>query len=144
MALSEADYVALNTEITTDPKSLGYAGKTDPEVAELLNTVGLAVPAETVNVGMINGQKLSMAVEISEYIALSDAAQQAWQTILSAGDGMINVENPRVVNQIGAIWGATTTTRASLLALRDRPCSRAETLFGRDVFIHHLDVAKAR
>lgn len=144
MALSDADYTALNTEITTDPESLGYAGKTDPEVTDLLNTVGLVTPAETVNVGVLNGQELSMAVDISEYVSLGAAARDGWNTMLSAGDGMIDVDDSRIVSQIGSIWGAATTTRANLLALKTRPCSRAETLFGRDVIIRHLDVARAR
>jgi len=144
MALTDTDYVILNTEITTDPESLGYAGKTDPEVADLLNTIGLVAPAEKVDVGVLNGQELSMAVEITEYVALNAASRDGWNTILSAGDGQVDVDDQRVVDQIAAIWGAGTTTRANLLALKTRPCSRAETLFGRGVSIHHLDVAQAR
>ncbi len=142
MALSEADYIVLNTEITTDPESLGYAGKTDPEVADLLNTVGLS--SETIDVGKLDGQKLSMAVEIQEYISLSEAAQRGWSMILSAGDGQVDVDDQRVVDQIAAVWGPGTTTRANLLALKIRPCSRAEALFDREINIGHLDVAMAR
>jgi len=142
MALTDVDYLVLKNEIDTDPKGLGYAGKTDPEVAELLNTIGLS--SENIDVGVIDGQELSKAVEIPEYTALTDAERQGWTTIVSAGDGQVDVDDLRVVAQIGAIWGSGTTTRANLLALKARRCSRAEALLGRGIGIGHLDVAKAR
>lgn len=141
MALTDAQIAILQTEINTDPQSLGYAGKTNPEIADLLNTAGLS--SETVDVGIINGQELSMAVEISEYLSLSAPARDAWNTILSAGDGQINVGDSRVVSQIGAIWGPATTTRANLLALKTRVCSRAEALFGSGIAVSMFDVAEA-
>jgi hypothetical protein len=136
------DYAVLKTEMDTDPKSLGYAGKSNPEVADLINTVGLS--GEEVDVGIIDGQELSKAVIISEYTALSNAERQGWATILSAGDGQVDIDDSRVVDQIGAIWGAGTTTRANLLALRKRSASRAEVLFGVGVAVSKFDVAEAR
>src|ERR1044072_653920 len=38
--MNTADYQALKTEITTDPKTLGYAGKSDYDVSVLMNTPG--------------------------------------------------------------------------------------------------------
>ncbi len=136
------DYAVLKTEIQTDPMTLGYAGKTNPEVAALLNEVGLS--SEAVNVGTIDGQELSKAVVISEYTALTDAQRQAWTTILSAGDGQVDVDDTRVVDQIGAIWGVPTTTRANLLALKTRSASRAEVVFAPGTTVTKFDVAEAR
>ena len=37
MALSRAALLALKTEIQSDPRSVGYAGKSDAQIAALLN-----------------------------------------------------------------------------------------------------------
>lgn len=145
MALTDIQLAALATELSTDPVGLGYSqapNVNDPADAELLNTVGLS--GEEVDVGVIDGQELSKAVVMSEYVALSDVERQGWTVILSAGDGQVDVDDQRVIDQIGAIWGAATTTRANLLGLKTRSASRAEALFGRGVSVGHLDVGKAR
>jgi hypothetical protein len=144
MALTDTQYVELKTEINTDPKGLGYAGQNDPDVADLLNTIGLVTPTETVEREVINGQELSAVVVHSEYIVLSAEKREAWTVVLSAGDGQIDVSNAGIRNQIAAIWGAGTTTRANLIALQTRDCSRAEALFGAGISISHIDVGTAR
>lgn len=141
MALTDTDYTALSTEITTDPEGLGYSGKTYPEIADLLNTVGLS--SEQIGAGAVDGQELSKAVVISEYLSLTDAARAGWTAILTAGNGQIDAGDSNVVAQIAAIWGVGTTTRANLLALATRSASRAEVLFGSGVIISKFDVAEA-
>lgn len=134
------DYRALKTELDTDPKSLGYAGKTDPPVADLMNTIGAS--GEKVNRGFIDGQELMSVVIISEYAALSDVRRTGWSAIIQAGTGLVDVNNPGTIAQVEVIWGAGTITRGRLIALRQRDASRAEMLFGQNV--SHLDVGKAR
>lgn len=141
MALSETDYMTLNTEIATDPQGLGYSGKTSPEIAALLNTIGLS--NEQIGAGAVDGQELSKAVVISEYLSLTDAARAGWTAILTAGNGQIDAGDALVVAQIAAIWGAGTTTRANLLTLATRDASRAEVLFGSGVIIDKFDIAEA-
>ena len=55
----------------------------------------------------------------------------AWNTILSAGSGIIAIADGRVKDQVKAIWGAETTTRENLIAVQTRDASRAEVVFER-------------
>lgn len=137
--MTDAQLGQLNTELTNDPKALGLTAMDNPTAAAKLNEIGAS--SETVSAGIINGQELQMAVVGSEFISLSDAKQRGWLALISAGDGQVNVNDQRVIDQATAIWdGATTLT--NLAALRTRPASRAEVLFGHD--IGYQDVAKAR
>ena len=77
-------------------------------------------------------------------MALTDVQRTAWATILSAGAGQVDVNDSSVVAQVAAIWAASTTTRANLVALKTRDASRAEALFGRDISASFLDVGRAR
>ena len=77
MALSDTQLIALKAEITDDPKNLGYADQGHPEVAALLNAVGLVTnPNETIDINTIDGQELSAVVIISEYKALEASEQR--------------------------------------------------------------------
>lgn len=139
--MTEAELAILNTELTYDPKVLGYAGKTDPEMAALLNTIGLS--SETVSVGILNGQELQKAVVGAEFIALSAEKQRGWMALITAGDGRVDIDDARVIAQATALWGSSTTLD-NLAALRTRSASRAEALFGAGVSVGMFDVAEAR
>lgn len=139
--MTDTELQVLNTELTGDPEGLGYAGKTDPEMAALINAVN---PGYSIDREAIDGQELQMAVVISEYVALTDVQRIGWQTILSAGSGIIAVSDARVKAQVAAIWGALTTTRANLEALQTRDASRAEVVFDTPgVSISVVDIAEA-
>lgn len=140
MPLAESQLAILKTELDSDPKSLGYAGKTHPETAALLNTMRAT---ESVDVGVIDGQELSKAVVISEYTALTDSERQGWTTMLAAGGGQVDIDDERVIDQATAIWDGTTTL-ANLNALRTRDGSRSEALFGNGVAVTSADVMEAR
>jgi hypothetical protein len=142
MALTDAQIAILHTEITTDPESLGYAGKTDPEVADLLNEVGLS--GETILQGQIDAAEIQKQVVASEFLALSNGEQNLWLAIISPGAGLVDISDSNIQAQALTIWAAGTTTRANLVALATRSCSRAEKLFEANVSVGHLDVAKAR
>ncbi len=133
------DYTILRDEIVNDPEALGYAGKTDPEVAALMNEIGGS--GEKIDRDFIDGQEMMSVVVIGEYVALSDVQRVGWSAIISAGTGMVDVNNAGTIAQVTAIWVGTTTL-ANLVALRQRDASRAEVLFGQSV--SHLDVGKAR
>lgn len=137
--MTEAEKIKLNAELTADPEKLGYTGKSDPEIADILNAVNKDYEIDS---EAIDGQELQMAVVISEYVALTDIQRMGWQTLLSAGSGVIAVSDVRVKAQVAAIWGALTTTRANLEALQTRAASRAEVVFGRaGMSISATDVA---
>ena len=117
-------------------------GASEAEVVGLIDTPGLS--SETINVGVLDGQQLSMAVDIGEYNALTDAERQGWTTILAAGNGQVDIDDARIIAQITAIWGPGTTTRANLVTLRKRDAARAEIVFERGIAVSMFDVAEAR
>lgn len=131
----------LKTEIQTDPKSLGYSALINDLqlVADKLNEVGAS--GETIEVSSISSIEAQKAVEISEFVALSEAAQRGWQIIMNFEN--IPVGDSFITAQIAAIWGAGTTTRANLLALKNRSASRAEVLFGENRTIKYQEVGEA-
>lgn len=139
--MTDADKAILNTEITDDPLALGYAEKSDPEIAAILNAINANY---SIDREAIDGQELQMAVVIGEYVDLTDIQRMGWQTLLSAGSGVVAVSDARVKAQIAAIWGALTTTRANLEALQTRAASRAETTVGRSVSATDVAVALGR
>ena len=138
MALTDSQLIVLNTELIDDPEGLGYAGKTDPEMATLINAVNANY---SIDHEAIDGQELQMAVTLGDYDNLTEKQRDFWQTILSAGSGIVAVSDGRVKTHVAAIWGAGTTTRANLIALQERPASRAEVLLGAGVSVSVTDIA---
>ena len=131
------DYLALKNEILNDPETLGYAGKSDLEIAVLMNTIGLS--NEKIDRGVIPSYEVINATIPSEWAALTAAEKQRYQTI--TGAGQIDSSNANVRATFQAMFGAGTQTRINLTALLQRPASRAEVLgFGS---INHSDIAKA-
>jgi len=142
MALTDEQLAELHDELLNDPKELGYDGSDDPTCAELLNTRGLSNeegPAEPVDVDLLNRE-----VVVSEFVALGLAERQFWQLMVTAGNGVIDPSDSKIVAQLLAIWRPTTTTRANLVALGTRDYSRAEILFGRGKSVTYMDVGRAR
>jgi hypothetical protein len=131
------NYLALKNEIINDPKALGYAGKQDYQIADLLNTIGLS--SEIIDRGVIPSHEIIDATVPAEWTALTAAEKQRYQTI--TGAGQCNSANSNIRAAFQAMFAAGTQTRANLSALLTRSCSRAEALgFGS---VNHLDVAKA-
>lgn len=126
--MTQADLAILNTEITDDPLDLGYTGKSDPDIAGILNAVNENYEIDR---EAIDGQELQMAVTLGDYNNLTDKQRDFWQTILSAGSGIVAVSDSRVKTHIAAIWVAGTDTRANLVALQKRSASRAEMVLER-------------
>ena len=131
------DYLALKNEILNDPKSLGYAGKEDYQIANLLNTIGLS--GEVINRGVIPSYEIIDATVPAEWTALTAVEKQRYQTITGAGN--CNSANANVRAAFQSMFAAGTQTRTNLTALLTRSCSRAEALGFESV--SHLDVAEA-
>lgn len=139
--LTPAQKTALASEINTDPRALGYAGKTNVQVAALLNTPGLAVADAKLNAGIVKTSALISGVVGSEFAALSVANQNLCQ--LYFGVAELDTSNANVRAGLGGIFGVGTATRTNLLAAVDRAPSRAETLFGAGFVIDQRDVSAA-
>lgn len=134
------DYPALATEIQTDPKTLGYAGKEDGEISVLLNTVGLS--GETITKQYIALDEAVAAVVRTEYTALTNADKDAWRDLVTAAQ-RIKTGSANMRTTMASIFASGTTSRANLVALATRSASRGEVLFGEGTTVTADDVARA-
>lgn len=139
--LTPAQLTALASEINTDPKAVGYAAKTNKQIADLLNTRGLVVSDPKINAGIVSVQVLLNALVGTEVLTLTPAQSQA--LIIYFSGLTLDTSNANVRAGIGAIFGAGTQSRTNLQAAVDRTASRAETLFGAGTLIDQRDVSLA-
>ena len=129
------DYAALKNEILNDPAGLGYAGKTDGQIADLLNAPGWGF----INRDVIPTYEIFDAIEPSEYGALTAEKKTLLHAILAMGT--VDIRGSNLKKALSSMFPDGTVTRDNLLALQKRPASRAEVLgFGH---VTHSDVAKA-
>lgn len=128
----------LRTEIQNDPLLRGYLAMSDEQVAVSLNTANRSIDRT-----IIPSNEVAGAIVWSEYTASSTTANaRSYLTMLvSAGD--VDVRNPNTRAAFAAIFGATTTTRANLVALQTRSVSRAQEL-GITRPVEPIDVTRAR
>ncbi|HEY5867089.1 MAG TPA: hypothetical protein VI542_16325 [Candidatus Tectomicrobia bacterium] len=140
---------ALRVELLTDPVSIGYAphvsNGTFSIVAGIVNSVSANAHTITSAVGVsrVASLDLQVAVVAAEFLALSAGTQALWNAALTASVNGIAISNATFRQQVTTVWSAGTTTRANLVALQERPCSRAETLFGERAIVDVNEVAKA-
>ncbi len=144
MALNNDQLAILATELTDDPKSMGYAGTSHPEAAALLNEVGGS--SETVPNTSVPIHAVRDEIRASEWEALSQGKRDLMLLIFGNGDTDIDITNSLLVAQILNTFtnGAAPLTRAAMIALATRPASRGEVLFGANVVVTATDVAEAR
>jgi hypothetical protein len=129
------DLVALKTELTTDPQSIGYAAaNADHEaLAKLLNRPQRTIDAESLSSGV-----LVSCLDKTEFAALSAADKQYLNLFVTAGDVPISAN---VRQALRALFPAESETRKRINAATRRKGSRAEELgFGR---VTESDVADA-
>lgn len=141
--LTGPQLTALATEINTDPKAVGYTpgSKTNRQIADLLNTLGIGTTPTKTNAGVVSVQVLLNSLVGSEVLVLTAAASQALLIYFSGGS--LDAGNTNVRAGIGGIFGAATVSRANLLAAVDRFQSRAEVLFGNGIALDQRDVSQA-
>lgn len=132
------DYAALKAEIDGDAQSLGYAGKSANEVADLLNQVGLN--DQTIDRGSVATWEILAATEVADLEALTDKQQRMYQMVISTGT--VPLHDARIRSLLLRLFNNGTATRTNLAALQIRPASRAEVL-GWDG-VAYWDVARAR
>lgn len=133
------DYPALAAEIANDPKTLGYAGKSDYAIAVILNTVGAS--AETVIRAYTNTAEIVAAIDPTEFTALA-AASKLFLTDVILAAPVVKTGDANLRTAVGQIFGAGAT-RTRLIAAASKSASRAEVLFGEGISVNDTDVAKA-
>lgn len=144
MALTDEQLLILKDELDNDPKMLGYAGKSDPECAALLNEIGLS--GETIGNTALSARAVRDEIIADEFAAISQGKRDLIILILGNGDLQLDITNEKLVAQFMSTFtvAAAPDTRAALTALETRPCSRAEALFDANVSVTYLDVGRAR
>jgi len=129
------DYQVLNTELTSDPLTRGYSGMDDAAAAADLNTVYRTLPVDTVP-----GSDIFNNTDDVEYGALTAEEQNRWVNM--CGVETVDVASGVAKSLEDELFGAGTTTRTNLAALKSEDVSRGVELgFGR---IRTADVTAAR
>ena len=128
------DYVALNSELQTDPLTRGYAAMSDQQAADDLNTV-----YRTRNRSVMTGKEVKDRIDTTEWASRTDAQKQIILALCNRDD----LDPFGIDAQIfqDAMAGATNTLDA-LNSYRVESISRAEELgFG---FVTAANVDSAR
>jgi hypothetical protein len=130
---------ALTSEITNDPKALGYgavATQNPTTTANLLNTRPEPIATnqqEQIYKAYTPTEDLMPAIVLTEYAALTQANRDYLMTLFSAKQ--VATGNAALRTQIGAVFGAGTTSRTNLTNSASRDASRAEALWGEGTYI---------
>lgn len=135
----EEDLPLLREELDTDPKGLGYAGKTNQQQADLINEIGLS--GEIIDVLHVAPAILQVAVEPTEYNTLPPTRRDFWRDLLLAFP--IEMSEQSIRDQIDFIWNGKVVTNANLIALQTRVGSRCEVLFGDGVVATSKNIDEA-
>lgn len=148
------NYVALATELTTDPQTYGYAALisagSDAGLADLLNKVRDGTDGEaaiTVRRADIAPNEILEAIDNRDFITSPNIAHASWfesvtqlRTIrLVNADGT----NTRVLGNLRRLVNDTQGSQTRLDAIAVRNGSRAEQLFGVSTSITADDIARA-
>lgn len=130
----------LATELGTDPKTLGYAGKSDSQIADLLNTPGASV--ETIFKAYTDIADVVACIVRAEWTALAVGDKQFLAEVVLAAP-RLKTGDANLRAAVAGIFANGTTSRANLIAAASKQASRAEVLFGEGATVSHQDVAQA-
>lgn len=124
---------ALMSEITNDPKGLGYASQSgNPDsIAALMNTSPEPIASgaqEQINRNYADTRDLVAGLVLSEVAALSQGNRDYLAIVFSTAQVKTGDSNLRT--QLGSIFASGTTSRTNLLAAAQKNASRAEALWG--------------
>jgi len=130
------NYPILKSELTTDPLIRGYAGMTDAQVADALNT-----PNRQMNVESVTGQQVFECILLAEYNALTVDQKSLLHAIIGMGTISVNGTNTKAA--LLAMFGPGTITRTNLAILQKRTVNRVEELGLGSVETGHVASARS-
>ena len=114
------DYAVLKNELTTDPLARGYAGLTNQQVADNLNTVD-----RTRNRSVMTGKEVKDRIDTAEWAGRTDAQKQIVLALCNRDDlDPFGIDAQIFQDEMA---GATNTL-AALTTYRVENVSRAEEL----------------
>ncbi len=146
-------YSILTDELRNDPLGVGYANMTDQQVAASLNEPRFSVPTTR----FITWRAIAAVLDDDEYAAVKAALNQLANLSPKVADmipflsqatgddgtgGGIDFGNAGVRAMIQALPGVSEATKQKLLALGERPASRAEILGLPEVYPGHVESAR--
>ena len=137
---------ALTTEVTTDPKGLGYAGASGnaATIADLMNLAPEPIAAgsqEQIYRTRADSRDLMAGIVLSEFVALVQANRDYCLMLFSAPQ--VNTGDANVRTQLAAIFGGATTSRANMIAAAQKNAARSEALFGDGRKVTAVEVSQA-
>ena len=151
--MTNEQYAVLTDELRNDPLGVGYANMTDDEVAASLNEPRYSVPTQR----FITWRAIAAVLDDAEYAAVKTSLNQLAQVSPKVADmipflsqatgddgtgGGIDFGNADVRAMIQALPGVSEETKRKLLALGERPASRAEILGLPEVYPGHVESAR--
>ena len=151
--MNTEQYAVLTDELRNDPLGVGYANMTDDEVAASLNEPRYSVPTTR----FITWRAIAAVLDDDEYAAVKAALNQLANLSPKVADmipflsqatgddgtgGGIDFGNADVRAMIQALPGIGEAAKGKLLALGERPVSRAEILGLPEVYPGHVESAR--
>lgn len=147
--MTNEQYAVLTDELRNDPLGIGYASMTDDEVAASLNEPRFSVPTTR----FMTWRAIAAVLDDDEYASTKTALNQLANMSAKVADmipflsqatgddgtgGGIDFGNAGVRAMIQALPGIGEATKQKLLALGERPASRAEILGLPQVYPGHI------
>lgn len=142
------DYVALHTELTTDPNGYGYAPLiaigNDAGLADLLNQPRAAISIARPDVTPL---EVLEAIKVTDFVSNANVLYASWFESLTqfASLRILKADgtDTRVMTNLMSILSNGSASETRLRALASRQGSRAEQLFGPGATVTHMDIATA-
>lgn len=135
---------ALRAELQTDQAALGYAGLLNGEItdwAALAAVINQPRPGIVVQRGVVPGYMVMGAVRGTDFDALNAGGKEYLRALLAPG--LVDLDAIEVRAALAVLFPGGSSTRTNLLALVDRPGSRAELLWGRGTVVTVDELARA-
>jgi len=141
------NYISLQSEVKNDPAALGYSGKTDEQITNILNTVGSGTAADgksyTIFRNDILPKEIVNCIDPVDFTAATQLSISKLELLFVAAPIDATLTNVRA-NFQNIFSGASATTKNALSAVAQRNGTRAEVLFGTGTVINSVDIGKAR
>jgi len=148
------DYSALKSEIDNDPENIGYSGKSNSQITELLNGNGYTkiVPVSVSNL-MIWAASRGVMGKIHDGSDVTNVNAQlrsicivAEKMIEKTESESLDITNPTVVGMLDALVAGSIISsddKDALMAFGTVSASRAENLFNKSVTLDDVRTALA-
>lgn len=127
----------LKAEIDGDPLVRGYAGMTNQQIADDINT------AYRDNWRPISSSQLFEAIDSTEFVALSDANKSRVDRLLGLGENIQTAPGSKSRAELVAVFGGGSQTAANLLPIANPGQTRGQELGIGFVRVGQVAEAKA-